>query len=73
MRSHFRQDVTGAVQAAGGEALRRLARFPRLMVPAGPPTRCTSLPSQPISLFLASNEAINELYRSLKLSLELDG
>lgn len=30
-------------------------------------------PSQPVPLFLASNEAINELYRSPKLSLELDG
>lgn len=57
----------------GGGALRPLAGFPRLMVPAGLLTRSTSLPSQPISLFLASNEAINELYRSLKLSLELDG
>lgn len=53
--------------------LQPLAGFPRLRVPAGPPTHCTSLPSQPISLFLASNEAINELYRSPKLSLELDG
>lgn len=39
----------------------------------GPPTHCISHPSQPISLFLASNEEINELYRSPKLSLELDG
>lgn len=30
-------------------------------------------PSQPVSQFLASNEAINELYKSPKLSLELDG
>lgn len=39
----------------------------------GSPTQCIPRPSQLVSLFLASNEAINELYKSPKLSLELDG
>lgn len=39
----------------------------------GPPTGCTSHPSDPVSLFLASNEAVNELDRSPTLPLELDG
>lgn len=46
-----------------------------LMFPSscGSPTQCVPRPSQLVSLFLASNEAINELYKSPKLSLELDG
>lgn len=39
----------------------------------GPPSQCIPHPSGLVSLFLASNEAINELYKSPKLSLELDG
>lgn len=39
----------------------------------GSPSQCIPRPSQLVSLFLASNETINELYKSPKLSLELDG
>ena len=36
----------------------------------GAPTGCTSHPSDPVLLFLASNEAVNELDRSPALPLE---
>lgn len=57
----------------GSGDLQPNARFLCLTVPVGPPTHCTSHPSQPISLFLARNETINELDRSPTLPLELDG
>lgn len=73
MWGHFLRDVIlcGARSWWGSAATHGVPLSPGSC--GSPPAHYTSLPSQPIALFLASNEAINELYRSPKLSLELDG